>query len=108
MGIKNYVIEKLSIWLEPVFDRISERKAKASLEEDIRTADNTFKDSTDAAIKIKGQLDTYVSQRKTKKLTEDVTNMVKWDLERKEIQKLKKPKVAKVNRSTTTGRGINI
>jgi len=102
--VKGFIINALASLFEPIYDRLVERKNEKSAEETKRAVTDIIKESTEAANKQKEKVDTYKKDRRVKGLTKDLTNMVKWEVTRQEIQKTKKPKVNKVHRSETLGR----
>ena len=103
--IKWFIINVLATLLEPIYDRIVERKNQASTEETNKAVTDIVKKSTDAANKQKAEVDKYKNDRRNKGLTQDLTNMVKWEVTRQEIQKTKKPQVRKVHRATVLASG---
>jgi len=62
MKIREYIIEKLAQWLEPVFDRIIEKRDAAT----VAVAKDTFKSANEAAERTKVQVDAYKIKKSTR------------------------------------------
>lgn len=101
MGLRNYIIGKLAVWLEPVIDRIFENKNASS----VKAVKEAFIELDESDKKKLKAYNDYVSTRNKKKLDADISNMMRWEVSRQEIQGLKHPKANKVKRSTTSGSG---
>lgn len=101
MSIREYFINKLAIWLEPVFDRINDNKNTKS----VNTVNEAFRAGDESDRKKIKAYDDYVNTRNKRKLDEAVSNMMKWEVTRRELQNQKQPKANKVHRSTSSGSG---